>query len=136
MISSKPYLIRAIYEWIIDNDLTPHITVDAEAPETIVPKEYVQDGYIALDISPMAVNNLVINNHALECKARFSGTLHKLHVPIEAIVMIYAEETNHGMAFSPEDDELVLDELFTDDEQVPPTTKDKVQLKLVSDDDS
>lgn len=135
MIPSKPYLIRAIYEWIVDNNLTPQITVDAAVPGTTVPKKYIHEGYIVLDISPTAINNLVINNHALECKARFAGASHKLHVPIEAIMMIYAAENNRGLMFATDDDELLIDEFIEDDDPIPPATKDKTQLKLVSDDD-
>ena len=78
---------------------------------------------------------MVINNHALECKARFAGASHKLHVPIEAIMMIYAAENNRGLMFATDDDELLIDEFIEDDDPIPPATKDKTQLKLVSDDD-
>lgn len=129
MNSSKPYLIRAIYEWIVDNNLTPYIAVDTNIPGTAVPKEYIEDERIVLNISPTSVNNLVINNNALEFKARFSGVSHNLYVPTKAVMVIYAQENNRGMAFPPEEFELPEEE--SDAEETIPSPKGKPQLQLV-----
>lgn len=103
MTPSKPYLIRAIYEWITDNNLTPYIAVDTNIARTMVPREYISEGRIVLDISPTATSSLIINNDSLECKARFGGISHTLYIPIAAIMVIYAQENNQGMAFPPEE---------------------------------
>lgn len=130
MTPSKPYLVRAIYEWIVDNNLTPYIGVDVEIPNTVVPKEYIQDGRIVLDISPTATNNLIISNDSLECSARFSGISYNLYIPITAIMIIYAQENDRGMAFPPEE---FATESFEEDEQTSIDTpkKSKPQLKLL-----
>jgi stringent starvation protein B len=103
MKSSKPYLVRAIYEWITDNNLTPYVAVDTCIPETVVPQEYIENDRIVLDISPAATNNLVIGNDSLEFKARFSGVVRDIYIPITAVMVIYAQENNRGMAFPPEE---------------------------------
>jgi len=110
MTSSKPYLIRAIYEWIVDNNLTPYITIDTTTPHTDIPKEYAQDDQLTLDISMDAANNLLIGNEAIEFKARFNGVGHKMYIPMEAIMIIFAHENDRGMAFAPEE----FDESFID----------------------
>ncbi|EKE01141.1 MAG: hypothetical protein ACD_21C00204G0001 [uncultured bacterium] len=131
MTSSKPYLIRAIYEWINDNNLTPYITVDAYIPGTIVPKEYVEDGRIVLDISPESTSGLVISNNTLEFKARFGGVSRNLYIPIAAVMIIYAQENNQGMAFPPEEFD---QESFEEDEQsiADESPKSRPQLRVVT----
>jgi stringent starvation protein B len=103
MTSSKPYLVRAIYEWIVDNNLTPYIAVNTSVTGMVVPAKYIEDERIILDISPLAANNLIISNDGLEFKARFNGISHKLYIPISAVMVIYAQENNRGMAFPPEE---------------------------------
>lgn len=103
MTSSKPYLIRAIYEWIVDNNLTPYIAVDTSVPGTVVPQEYIQDERIVLDISQAATSNLIISNDSLEFKARFGGISRNIYIPISAVLIIYAQENDQGMAFPPEE---------------------------------
>jgi stringent starvation protein B len=127
MTSTKPYLIRAMYDWMIDNNLTPYIAVDATIPEVIVPQEYIENDQIILDISTEAANNLIINNDFLEFKARFDGPIRNIHIPLEAIMAIYAQENDHGMEFSPEE----FDN-FDDEEEysnpISPKTKSKLTL--------
>lgn len=101
--SSKPYLVRAIYEWILDNNLTPFIAVDTTIPEVFVPKKFIKDDKIVLNIAPIATHNLRIGNDALEFQARFSGISHDIYVPIAAIMAIYASENNQGMMFPKEE---------------------------------
>ncbi len=102
MTSSKPYLIRALYEWIADNDMTPFIIVDATKPNVAVPKKHVRNDKIILNISSLASHNLRIGNDAVECQAAFSGTSFHIYVPIPAVLAIYARETGQGMTFPPE----------------------------------
>lgn len=99
MTSSRPYLLRAIYEWIADNELTPHIVVDAEAPGVEVPRKYVQDNQIVLNITASAVHKLLVSNDAVEFQARFSGMVHQIYAPISSITAIYAKENGRGMVF-------------------------------------
>jgi stringent starvation protein B len=97
--STKPYLVRALYEWILDNGLTPHLLVDAQYPSTQVPIEFVQDGQIVLNIAPTAVRNLVIGNDRIRFGARFGGMARELSVPCEAVLGIFARENHQGMVF-------------------------------------
>ena len=102
MTSSRPYLIRAIYEWILDNGLTPHVLVDAEHPQAVVPERFVEDGQIVLNLSPTAVNALNLGNEAIGFSARFSGVDTPVHFPPEAVLGIYARENSRGMLFPKE----------------------------------
>jgi stringent starvation protein B len=104
MTSNRPYLLRALNEWIIDNGMAPYILVDAKFPGTSVPGEFIQDGKIVLNISSSAVKDLMINNDLLTCTARFAGKSTSLQCPIAAVTAIYASENGHGMIF-PEEEE-------------------------------
>ena len=108
MISSRPYLIRAIYEWIVDNDLTPYLLVNAEAPNVTIPEQYVQDGRIILNVSPQAVRDLDLSNEWVLFNARFGGVSMEVSVPPPAVLAVYAKENGRGMVFS-EDDEVLDD---------------------------
>ena len=103
MSSNRPYLVRAINEWIIDNGLTPHLLVNAEAAGVQVPRQYVEDGRIVLNMSPAAVKNLVLGNEYIEFNARFSGSPFQLCIPMSAVMAVYARENGLGMMFPPED---------------------------------
>jgi stringent starvation protein B len=102
MTSSRPYLLRALNEWILDNDCTPYIVVDASAENVHVPQEYVNDGQIILNITPASIRNLVMDNESVSFDARFGGQPHHLYVPISAITAIYARENGQGMVFGQE----------------------------------
>lgn len=104
MTSNRPYLIRAIHEWLLDNQCTPHLMVDANAEGVDVPKNYVQDGKIVLNVGPSAVDGLRIGNDEVSFLARFSGVSQLVAIPITAVLAIYAKENGRGMMFS-EDDE-------------------------------
>ncbi len=97
-ISTKPYLVRALFEWCNDSGYTPYVTV-LVAGDVHVPAEYVKDGEIVLNVSPLATNRLSIGNDVLEFQARFGGVARDVRVPIEFIRAIYARETGQGMAF-------------------------------------
>jgi stringent starvation protein B len=101
LTSTKPYLTRAIYEWILDNGLTPHLLVDAGYPGAQVPAQFVQDGQIILNVAPTAVRNLVMGNDWISFGARFSGTPYELLIPSEAVLGIFSRENRQGMVFPP-----------------------------------
>lgn len=105
MTSSRPYLIRALYEWIVDNEMTPHLLVDAKYPDCMVPVQYVENGKIVLNVGPSAVQGLVMDNDAISFSARFSGTAMQIYAPIGGILAIYARENGRGMVFSEEEGE-------------------------------
>lgn len=105
MTSNRPYLIRALYEWILDNDCTPHLIVDAESPGVEVPRSYVRDGKIVLSIAPRAVSDLTLGNQEIGFGARFGGTPMFVLIPVAAVEGIYARENGQGMIFPAEDPE-------------------------------
>ncbi|KID57887.1 peptidase [Pseudoalteromonas luteoviolacea] len=100
MTSNRPYLLRAFYEWIVDNQCTPHIVVNANFPHVQVPVQFVQDGQIVLNVSPSAANNFSMDNDALSFSARFSGQPMQVYVPVDAVLAIYARENGEGTVFS------------------------------------
>jgi len=96
---SRPYIVRAIYEWIVDNDCTPHLLVDATVPYVVVPESYVKDGQIVLNISPSAVVGLQMDNERISFNGRFGGQPRDIDVPVSAVLGIYARENGQGMVF-------------------------------------
>ena len=103
MTSNRPYLLRALYEWIGDNQMTPHILVDAGAPGVEVPRQAVQKGKVILNIDPAAVRELNLGNRFLTFNARFSGRQFEVSVPVDAVLAIYSKENGQGMRFAQED---------------------------------
>ena len=103
MTSSRPYIMRALYEWIVDNDCTPYVLVDATLADVMVPQQFVKDGQIVLNISPSAVMDLSISNDAVAFNGRFGGVATDVYVPVNAVVGIYARENGQGMVFEPEE---------------------------------
>ncbi|WP_349927551.1 ClpXP protease specificity-enhancing factor [Acinetobacter sp. A1-4-2] len=98
---TRPYLARAIYEWICDNNLTPYLLVDATQPNTMVPEQFIQDGQIVLNIVPHAVHKLHMSNYAITFSARFGGVSRDIYVPLNAVLGIYARENGQGLFFDP-----------------------------------
>lgn len=98
---TRPYLARAIYEWICDNNLTPYLLVDATLPNTMVPNEFVKDGQIVLNIVPHAVHALHMNNEAITFSARFGGVSRDIYVPLASVLGLYARENGQGLFFDP-----------------------------------
>ena len=98
MSSQRPYLLRALYEWIADNGMTPHVLVDARLPGVRVPAHAVKDGRIVLNIAERAVGGLRMDNDALRFSARFGGVSQSVLVPLQAVIAVYARETGQGMA--------------------------------------
>lgn len=103
MTSPKSYLLRAFYEWIVDNSMTPYVLVDATAQGVDVPGEYVAEGKIVLNIAPAAVQALVMDSDRLSFNARFRGTPRDLSVPMSAVRAVYAKENGRGMVFPDEE---------------------------------
>ncbi len=103
MISTKPYLIRAIREWAMDNGVTPQILVDAAVENVNVPSSYVQDGKIVLNIHDRAVNGIELNNEWILFSARFGGVENHIEVPVRAVLAIYARENGQGLYFKGDD---------------------------------
>lgn len=130
MISTRPYLLRAFYEWIVDNSLTPYILVNAEIEGVAVPKQFIEGGKIILNLSPNAVQALHITNQIVEFDASFSGDVQSLYVPIKAVEAIYARENGRGMVFNTEEED---EETSSDGEPpVPPRSKSgKPKLTVV-----
>ncbi len=97
-LSTKPYLLRALYEWCVDNGYTPHIAVKVDS-RAQVPEEFVRNGEITLNVSPTAVHKLQLGNEVIEFSARFAGVARQISVPVTNVSAIYARETGHGMTF-------------------------------------
>jgi stringent starvation protein B len=131
MTSNRPYLVRALYEWILDNDMTPHLLVDANRPDTVVPSKFVQDGKIVLNISPSAVRGLVLGNERISFNARFAGVAMDASVPAEAVLGIYARENGRGMLFPEEEPRLDADRDSDDEPQPPKPPRERPTLKVV-----
>lgn len=105
MLSTKPYLVRAFYEWIVDSQGTPFIVINTNIPRCNVPQEFIENGEIIFNISPEAIRDLKIGNELLEFHASFSGVVRIVSVPIKAILAIYAEENGQGMFFDENESE-------------------------------
>ena len=104
MTSNRPYLLRALYAWINDNGLTPHVLIDAESDGVDVPDHAIQKGKVVLNIAAGATENLQLENETIFFKARFSGKPYNITVPMAAVIAIYARENGQGMMFAQEDD--------------------------------
>lgn len=102
MTSSRPYLLRALLDWISDNGQTAHLLVDATRPGVVVPTQFVQDGKITLNIGPAAVQGLEMGNEWISFSARFGGQSMQVTVPIGTVLAIYSRETGQGMMFGNE----------------------------------
>ncbi|MEQ8407109.1 MAG: ClpXP protease specificity-enhancing factor [Gammaproteobacteria bacterium] len=102
MTSSRPYIIRALYDWILDNECTPYILVNALYSGVEVPQEHVKDGQIILNISPTAIQNLSLGNEAVNFDGRFAGMPKRVFIPISGVMGIYAKENGQGMIFETE----------------------------------
>ncbi len=102
MTSSRPYIMRALYEWILENECTPYVLVNAMAAGVEVPQQYVKDGQIVLNVSPVSVVNLEISNEMMSFNGRFGGIATDVFVPTTAVIGIYARENGQGMVFEEE----------------------------------
>lgn len=128
---TRPYLARAIYEWICDNHLTPYLLVDATVANTMVPTEHVQDGQIVLNIVPHAVHALHMSNDAITFSARFGGVSRDIYVPFAALLGIYARENGQGLFFDPSeypDIQTQQDQVESQAEQEHPKKKPSLRI--------
>ncbi|MGD8588300.1 MAG: ClpXP protease specificity-enhancing factor [Chromatiales bacterium] len=128
MTSNRPYLIRALHAWLVDNGLTPYLLVDATYKGVVVPNEYVDGGRIVLNINPKAVSNLEMGNDWISFSARFSGASQEVMLPPAAVLGIYAKENGQGMLFPAEEG---VQEESPDDEPEPPKPGRRPSLKVV-----
>ncbi|MCW8408716.1 ClpXP protease specificity-enhancing factor [Legionella sp. PATHC035] len=131
MTSNKPYLIRAAYDWIVDNELTPYILVNAAYTGVQVPNEHVNHDRIVLNISPAATRGLLLENDRIIFTARFSGKTEQIFVPPGAVLEIYAKENGRGIAFAIEDEEEPPPAASSGESEGSTTSKSKPSLKLV-----
>ena len=145
MSSSRPYLIRAMHEWIVDNGLTPYLLVDAQQDSVEVPTEFIEDGKIVLNVSPTAVEHLELGNDWISFQARFGGRPVDISIPAAAVQAIYGRETGEGMVF--DDDSSVgavavtgddadsigiePDNTPVDDDDVRPKKSDRSHLRVI-----
>lgn len=127
MTSNRPYLLRALYQWITDNNMTPHILVDAGIGGVDVPEHAIQKGKVILNIDQAAVRELDMGNDWLTFNARFSGRQHYVAVPVEAVLAIYSKENGQGMMFAQDDESSPTD---GDDTDGPKPTR-RPHLKVV-----
>lgn len=133
MNSSRPYLVRALYEWIVDNGCTPHILVNSDYPGVRVPPGYASDGQIVLNVSPSAVRHLQMDNEAVSFEGRFGGVAQSLYIPSQAVMAVYARENGQGMVFDleppvPADDDELQEDGPSDE---PPRPTGRPSLKVV-----
>lgn len=105
MTPLKPYFIRSLYEWIVDNDMTPYLLVDAAHPYAVLPEAFIENGQIVLNVRPAAIQNLSLGDEDIEFNARFSGRPMHVIAPVSAILAIYAKENGRGMVFDPDEEE-------------------------------
>ena len=129
MTSNRPYLIRAIWQWISDNGMTPHLLVNADAKGVEIPRQFVEDGRIVLNVSASAVRDLDLGNDWISFGARFSGNPMNVLLPVSAVLGLYSKENGQGMLF-PEDDEAVPPEDEGPDD-TPPPAGGRPSLKVV-----
>ncbi|QIZ77869.1 ClpXP protease specificity-enhancing factor [Ferrimonas lipolytica] len=125
---TRPYLLRGFYEWMLDNELTPHLVVNANAVGVQVPTQFVEDGQIVLNIAPHAIGNLQLGNDVVQFNARFGGKPHAIYVPLAAVEAIYARENGAGTAFAPEEAYEIPDEEVP---EVPPRPSGRPSLKVI-----
>ena len=120
MTSSKPYLVRALYEWVLDNDNTPYILVDTSSDQVSIPNGIASDGKVVLNLAPAAIQNLEMTNDFISFSARFNGVGEQIFVPVTSLLAIYARENGEGMMFPSDEDN---DSTAADGEAVKPSPK-------------
>jgi len=104
MLSNRPYLLRAFYQWIVDSNCNPILVIDANNPRCKIPRDFVEGNEIVFNVSPSAIRDMKISNENVEFKASFSGVIHIISAPIKAVLAVYAEENGEGIFFDAEDD--------------------------------
>lgn len=130
MVSTKPYLLRAIYQWCVDQGFTPYLAVAVDE-RVRVPREYVRDGQIVLNAGPEATQKLLLDNEEITFQARFNGAAFPVRIPIAAVMAIYARENGQGMAFEPQATEEGSDVPRGADAVEAPLSPGRPRLKLI-----
>ena len=123
---TRPYMVRALYQWIEDNALTPYLMVDATADNVQIPREHVQDGRIVLNIASRATGNMTMANEYINFSARFGGVSQEIWVPLQAVIGIYAKENSQGMFFDANE----YDDYEPEDFESAPIDKDKASADI------
>lgn len=135
MLSNKPYLIRAFYEWIVDSACTPYIVINAAFPHCKVPQQFIENNEVTLNVSPEAIRDFKITKDHVEFRASFSGVVHIVSAPIKAVLAIYAQENQQGMFFDYEEADGTEEETTTasqpESSQKASTEKHPFHLRLV-----
>ena len=131
MTSNQPYLLKAFYDWIVDNDLTPYVVVNANFAGVEVPQQFVKDGQIVLNVSPSACVHFGLDYESLSFQARFGGQPHRIFIPSTAVMAIYARENGAGTVFATEQELEQKTQSAIPKEEVKPPTKAKPTLKVI-----
>ncbi len=131
MTPSKPYLIRGLYEWLLDNEVTPYVLVDASSEAVQIPKGIATDGKVVLNLSPSAIQQLEMTNEYLSFSARFSGVAQDVFCPMSSVLAIYARENGEGMMFASDAEQARVDTEEKPDTDVPDGKANKPGLKIV-----
>lgn len=129
MTSSRPYLLRAMYEWLLDNSQTPYLMVNAASSGVVVPEKFVENGKIVLNVETTAVGNFRMGNDAVEFDARFKGQPFHVYLPMPAVMAIYSFENGRGMVFN--EDDQSDDGSDGGDGPAPPKKKGRPSLKVI-----
>lgn len=133
MKPSRPYLIKALQEWLLDNDCTPHLAVDVAVKGVMVPEQFISDGQIVLNISPSAIQNFVLDDQAISFNARFGGVPMNVYVPMAAVLAVYARENGAGMGFGmePGAEYYELEHAEPENQEPPKPASGRPSLKVV-----
>ena len=131
MTSSKPYLIRGLYQWLLDNQVTPYILVDTSSVDVMVPRGIASDGKVVLNLSPSAIQNLEMTNDYISFSARFNGVEQEIYCPIASILAIYARENGEGMMFNQESENTTETNGSADGARQPGKPPNRPGLKVV-----
>lgn len=134
MTPQRPYLVRAMYAWIVDNGMTPHLLVDATQPHVHIPAGAAQDGKVVLNIAARATQGLDIGDHAITFSARFNGVSQSLYLPMASIIAVYARETGAGMGMPPEAAFSTGEGVSETGERTPPASIDVPEAAATDDD--
>ena len=123
LIPTRPYLIRAIREWAMDNGLTPQLLVDASVDGIVIPEGHVRDGKIVLNVHSQAVKALELGNEFITFSARFGGTSHAINLPIQSVLAVFARENGQGIFFQEEETQHQMEQSAGDSEESPPNDR-------------
>lgn len=129
LTSTRPYLIRAIYDWIVDNQLTPHLLIAVTDKDVMVPQQFVEDGKIVLNVSPNAVRDLNLGNESVSFNARFGGVPQDIYAPMSSVRAIYARENGQGISLGEDDDRIMPEQTLSDGVGDAPVDGDKPKPK-------